>query len=153
MNNLVILLIIIVGLASLTVNVNVRQESTQFLFPKYRDSYLYNRNMEYFAEDTENNEEKEEDSKTMKKVKGYTSGLLISAGSRKKSLEESETVKKAKGYTRGLLIAAGAREKSSEELDLEKKIKDQEKKKEIAKEKAAYAKEIRQKTIQSAKKI
>ena len=127
MNNLVILLIIIVGLASLTVNVNVRQESTQFLFPKYRDSYLYNRNMEYFAEDTENNEEKEE--------------------------EESETVKKAKGYTRGLLIAAGAREKSSEELDLEKKIKDQEKKKEIAKEKAAYAKEIRQKTIQSAKKI
>ena len=127
MNNLVILLIIIVGLASLTVNVNVRQESTQFLFPKYRDSYLYNRNMEYFAEDTENNEEKEE--------------------------EESETMKKAKGYTRGLLIAAGAREKSSEELDLEKKIKDQEKKKEIAKEKAAYAKEIRQKTIQSAKKI
>lgn len=126
MNNLVILLIIIVGLASLTVNVNVRQESTQFLFPKYRDSYLYNRNMEYFAEDTENNEEKE---------------------------EESETMKKAKGYTRGLLIAAGAREKSSEELDLEKKIKDQEKKKEIAKEKAAYAKEIRQKTIQSAKKI
>lgn len=126
MNNLVILLIIIVGLASLTVNVNVRQESTQFLFPKYRDSYLYNRNMEYFAEDTENNEEKEEDSKTMKKVKGYT---------------------------RGLLIAAGAREKSSEELDLEKKIKDQEKKKEIAKEKAAYAEEIRQKTIQSAKKI
>ena len=127
MNNLVILLIIIVGLASLTVNVNVRQESTQFLFPKYRDSYLYNRNMEYFAEDTENNEEKEE--------------------------EESETMKKAKSYTRGLLIAAGAREKSSEELDLEKKIKDQEKKKEIAKEKAAYAKEIRQKTIQSAKKI
>lgn len=126
MNNLVILLIIIVGLASLTVNVNVRQESTQFLFPKYRDSYLYNRNMEYFAEDTENNEEKE---------------------------EESETMKKAKSYTRGLLIAAGAREKSSEELDLEKKIKDQEKKKEIAKEKAAYAKEIRQKTIQSAKKI
>ena len=126
MNNLVILLIIIVGLASLTVNVNVRQESTQFLFPKYRDSYLYNRNMEYFAEDTENNEEKE---------------------------EESETMKKAKSYTRGLLIAAGAREKSSEELDLEKKIKEQEKKKEIAKEKAAYAKEIRQKTIQSAKKI
>ena len=128
MNNLLILLIIIVGLASLTVNVNVRQESTQFLFPKYRDSYLYNRNMEYFAEDTENNEEKEEE-------------------------EESETMKKAKSYTRGLLIAAGAREKSSEELDLEKKIKDQEKKKEIAKEKAAYAKEIRQKTIQSAKKI
>lgn len=127
MNNLVILLIIIVGLASLTVNVNVRQESTQFLFPKYRDSYLYNRNMEYFTEDTKNNEEKEE--------------------------EESETMKKAKGYTRGLLIAAGAREKSSEELDLEKKIKEQEKKKEIAKEKAAYAKEIRQKTIQSAKKI
>lgn len=126
MNNLVILLIIIVGLASLTVNVNVRQESTQFLFPKYRDSYLYNRNMEYFAEDTENNEEKE---------------------------EESETMKKAKGYARGLLIAAGAREKSSEELDLEKKIKEQEQKKEIAKEKAAYAKEIRQKTIQSAKKI
>ena len=126
MNNLLILLIIIVGLASLTVNVNVRQESTQFLFPKYRDSYLYNRNMEYFAEDTENNEEKE---------------------------EESETMKKAKGYARGLLIAAGAREKSSEELDLEKKIKEQEQKKEIAKEKAAYAKEIRQKTIQSAKKI
>lgn len=126
MNNLVILLIIIVGLASLTVNVNVRQESTQFLFPKYRDSYLYNRNMEYFAEDTENNEEKE---------------------------EESETMKKAKGYTRGLLIAAGAREKSSEELELEKKIKEQEQKKEIAKEKAEYAKEIRQKTIQSAKKI
>lgn len=126
MNNLVILLIIIVGLASLTVNVNVRQESTQFLFPKYRDSYLYNRNMEYFAEDTENNEEKE---------------------------EESETMKKAKSYTRGLLIAAGAREKSSEELDLEKKIKEQEQKKEIAKEKAAYAEEIRQKTIQSAKKI
>lgn len=126
MNNLLILLIIIVGLASLTVNVNVRQESTQFLFPKYRDSYLYNRNMEYFAEDTENNEEKE---------------------------EESETMKKAKGYARGLLIAAGAREKSSEELDLEKKIKEQEQKKEIAKEKAVYAKEIRQKTIQSAKKI
>ena len=126
MNNLVISLIIIVGLASLTVNVNVRQESTQFLFPKYRDSYLYNRNMEYFAEDTENNEEKE---------------------------EENETMKKAKGYARGLLIAAGAREKSSEELDLEKKIKEQEQKKEIAKEKAAYAKEIRQKTIQSAKKI
>ena len=62
-------------------------------------------------------------------------------------------MKKVKGYTRGLLIAAGARQKSSEELDLEKKIKDQEKKKEIAKEKAAYAKEIRQKTIQSAKKI
>lgn len=127
MNNLLILLIIIVGLASLTVNVNVRQESTQFLFPKYRDSYLYNRNMEYFAEDTENNEEKEE--------------------------EQSETMKKAKGYARGLLIAAGAREKSSEELDLEKKIKEQEQKKEIAKEKTAYAKEIRQKTIQSAKKI
>ena len=126
MNNLVILLIIIIALASLTVNVNTRQENTQFLFPKYRDSYLYNRNMEYFTEDTENNEEKEED---------------------------SQTVKNAKGYARGLLIAAGAREKSSEELDLEKKIKEQEKKKEIAKEKASYAKEIRQKTIQSAKKI
>ena len=133
MNNLVILLIIILGLASLTVNVNIRQESTQFLFPKYRDSYLYNRNMEYFTEDTENNEEKEEEEEEEE--------------------EESETMKKAKSYTRGLLIAAGAREKSSEELDLEKKIKDQEKKKEIAKEKAAYAKEIRQKTIQSAKKI
>ena len=79
--------------------------------------------MEYFVEDTKNNEEKEED---------------------------SETMKNAKGYARGLLIAAGAREKSSEELDLEK-IKEQEKK-EISREKAAYAKEIRQKTIQSAKK-
>ena len=127
MNNLVILLIIIVALASLTVNVNVRQESTQFLFPKYRDSYLYNRNMEYFAEDTKNNEEKEE--------------------------EESKTMKKAKGYARGLLIAAGAREKSSEELDLEKKLKNKNRKKKLLKEKAAYAKEIRQKTIQSAKKI
>lgn len=127
MNNLVILLIIIIALASLTVDVNSIQENTQFLFPKYRDSYLYNRNMEYFAEDIENTEENKE--------------------------EDSENMKKAKGYARGLLIAAGAREKTTEELDLEKKIKKQEKKLEIAKEKATHAKEIRQKTIQSAKKI
>ena len=127
MNNLVILLIIIIALASLTVDINSIQENTQFLLPKYRDSYLYNRNMEYFAEDIENTEENKE--------------------------EDSENMKKAKGYARGLLIAAGAREKVSKELDLEKKIKEQEKKQEIAKEKAAYAKEIRQKNIQSGKKI
>ena len=127
MNNLVILLIIIIALASLTVDVNSIQENTQFLFPKYRDSYLYNRNMEYFAEDIENTEENKE--------------------------EDSENMKKAKGYVRGLLIAAGAREKTTEELDLEKKIKKEEKKQKKAEEKAAYAIEKKQKTIQSAKKI
>ena len=120
MNNLVILLIIIIALASLTNNVNTFQENTHFLFPKYRDSYLYNRNMENFTEDTD---------------------------------EENETVKNVKGYARGFLIAAGAREQTTEELELEKKIKEQEKKYKIAKEKSEYAREIKQKTIQSAKTI
>ena len=126
MNNLVILLIIIIALASLSNNVNAIQENTHFLFPRYRDSYLYNRNMENFIENTEDDEEKKEESQTMKNVKGYT---------------------------RGLLIAAGAREKTSEEVNLEKKIKEEEKIYKRAKEKAEYANEIRQKTNQSAKKI
>ena len=127
MNNLVILLIIIVALASLSNNVNTIQENTHFLFPRYRDSYLYNRNMENFIENTEDDEEKKE--------------------------EESQTMKNVKGYTRGLLIAAGAREKTSEEVNLEKKIKEEEKIYKRAKEKAEYANEIKQKTNQSAEKI